>query len=126
MRCKYPLELNSSKPWSISSNLLRKKKTKCTVQRKKKPHKPKTLQQKVRLFKPEFTECFLLPLFPGFIRHLDVLVVLGGAGEATQVSASCSFIQCISKAGVGVCQLTRETVNKYRRKLWSFHYILVL
>lgn len=50
----------------------------------------------------------------------------GGAGEATQVSASCSFIQCISKAGVGVCQLTRETVNKYRRKLWSFRYILVL
>lgn len=63
----------------------------------KKTNKSKTLQQKVRLFKSEFMEGFFVPFFPVFIRHLDIFALLGewGAGEATEVSASCLFIQCI-------------------------------
>lgn len=34
------------------------------------------LQQKVRLFKSEFIAYFFVPLFPVFIRHLDVFVLL--------------------------------------------------
>lgn len=37
---------------------------------------------------------------------------VGGAGEATEGSASCLFSQCVSKAGVGIFQLAQETVNK--------------
>lgn len=103
MQCRYPLYLSSSKPWSVSSNYAQKNK-----------HKPKTLQQTVRLFKSEFIGGFFVPLFPVFVRHLDVFVLLGewGTGAATEVSASCLFIQCNSKAGVGIFQLSQEAVNK--------------
>lgn len=70
-------------------------------EKKKKNHKPKTLQQKVWWLESEFIESFFVfyHFFLFFLRHWGGFVLLGvrRAGEARAGSASCLGIQCISK-----------------------------